>query len=119
MITTATGPHTSRSYGTYVRKRSEPRVTTKFGTSAVNCFCACTVSRPSVIVEIPSVMISALTRKRAIPMPLTSPIPSPTASASAIASAEPCVPKREMTNAPVVAVVATDRSTPPVSMTSV
>ena len=46
----------------YVRKRAEPSVTTKFGTSAVNCFCACTVSRPSVIVEIPSVMINAFTR---------------------------------------------------------
>ena len=34
-------------------------------------------------------------------------------------SPTPCVPKRETVNAPAVAVVATERSTPPVSITSV
>jgi hypothetical protein len=72
-----------------------------------------------VIVEIPSVMISAFTRKSATPMPFTSPIRRPTASATAIALSEPLVPKRETMNAAAVAVVATERSTPPVSITSV
>ena len=67
----------------------------------------------------PSVMISGLTRKIATPIPLTIPIPRPAARATRIAVAAPWFAKLEIMNAPVVAVVATERSTPPVSMTSV
>ena len=67
----------------------------------------------------PRVMISGLTRKIATPIPLTTPIPSPAASATAIAAAAPWFAKLEIMKAPVVAVVATERSTPPVSITSV
>ena len=67
----------------------------------------------------PSVMISGLTRKIATPIPLTIPIPRPASRATPIAFAAPSVAKLEIMNAPVVAVVATERSTPPVSITSV
>ena len=72
-----------------------------------------------MITEMPRVMISAFTRKIPTPIPLTTPIASPTPSAIRIALAEPSVPKRETKNALAVAVVATERSTPAVSITSV
>src|SRR5215211_6249944 len=64
-------------------------------------------------------MISAFTRKIATPVPFTSPIPRPTPSATRIATTVPSRAKLEIMNADAVAVVATERSTPPVSMTSV
>ena len=64
-------------------------------------------------------MISAFTRKIATPIPLTRPIPRPTPSATRIATTVPSRAKLEIMNAAAVAVVATERSTPPVSITSV
>ena len=72
-----------------------------------------------MITEIPSVMISGVDAEDRDADPVDEPDRRPTPRASAMASAAPWVPKRETMNAAAVAVVATERSTPPVSMTSV
>jgi hypothetical protein len=64
-------------------------------------------------------MISGLTRKMPTPIPLANPMPTPTASPARIPWTVPFPPCHEVANAAAVAVNATERSTPPVSMTSV
>ena len=95
---------------------------TKSGTAGapVTKSCARTVRSPITIEPMPSVMISGWTPKMPIPMPLTSADRRrPTASAIRIATTVPREDCPAMMYAAAVAVKPTERSMPPVSITSV
>jgi hypothetical protein len=76
-------------------------------------------SRPNVTDDVPSVMISGFTRKIPTPIPLARPIPRPTARPATMPETVPLFPCHEVAKAAAVAVNATERSTPPVSITRV
>ena len=120
MISAAIGAHDEQVVGDVLEESRRPERVHDVRDQRDEAFLAVDCQGPRVTELIPSVMISGLTRKIATPIPLTSPIPKPEAEREEQCGTVPwacAVP--EVMNAPAVAVVATERSTPPVSMTSV